>query len=478
MPETTSRATAIAQRLPWLRGLPREVGVLAAIALCVALGFGIVAPAIPVFARTFGVTALLAGAVISVFALMRLITSPGAGALVNRVGERAVLSSGLAIVAVSSLLAGFSQTYVQLLVLRGVGGIGSAMFTISAMALLLRTAGPDQRGRAASAFQAGFLFGGITGPAVGGLVVGFSIRAPFFVYAVTLGLATFVAMTFLRTPEQIEAERQALDAATPAATATAAADPNAENVPETEVSLDEHATPVAGVRQMGDSADSEDANAGVKGKVEEEGGKAADEVEHVTIWAALRNGAYRAALMANLVNGFLTFGIRTSLVPLFVVESLLRGPGLAGVGFLVAAATQGISLIFAGRITDQRGRRPAMLIGMATTALGAILLAVSVEPILFVISMGVLGVGTAFLGSAPAAVVGDVMGKQRGGTVVAIFQMIADVGAILGPLLAGLLADQLGYHWALGSAALVCLVGIAVVFAMPETKRPQPNSIP
>ncbi|MGB3674538.1 MAG: MFS transporter [Candidatus Nanopelagicales bacterium] len=478
MPETTSRATAFAQRLPWLRGLPREVGVLAAIAFCVALGFGIVAPAIPVFARTFGVTALLAGAVISVFALMRLITSPGAGALVNRVGERAVLSSGLAIVAVSSLLAGFSQTYVQLLVLRGVGGIGSAMFTISAMALLLRTAGPDQRGRAASAFQAGFLFGGITGPAVGGLVVGFSIRAPFFVYAVTLGLATFVAMTFLRTPEQIEAERQALDAATPAATATAAADLNAENVPETEVSLDEHATPVAGVHQMGDSADSEDANAGVKAPAEEEGGKAPDQVEHVTIWAALRNGAYRAALMANLVNGFLTFGIRTSLVPLFVVESLLRGPGLAGVGFLVAAATQGISLIFAGRITDQRGRRPAMLIGMATTALGAILLAVSVEPILFVVSMGVLGVGTAFLGSAPAAVVGDVMGKQRGGTVVAIFQMIADVGAILGPLLAGLLADQLGYHWALGSAALVCLVGIAVVFAMPETKRPQPNSIP
>ena len=453
--------------------------MLAAIAFCVALGFGIVAPAIPVFARTFGVTALLAGAVISVFALMRLITSPGAGALVNRVGERAVLSSGLAIVAVSSLLAGFSQTYVQLLVLRGVGGIGSAMFTISAMALLLRTAGEDQRGRAASAFQAGFLFGGITGPAVGGLVVGFSIRAPFFVYAVTLGLATFVAMTFLRTPEQIEAERQALAAATsPSSTSAPAADSEVDGEPE--APFGRHARPAGRVYQTEAAAGSggageptdEAANEGVKAAE----GKGSDEGEHVTIWAALRNGAYRAALMANLVNGFLTFGIRTSLVPLFVVESLLRGPGLAGVGFLVAAATQGVSLIFAGRITDQRGRRPAMLIGMATTALGAVLLAISVEPILFVVSMGVLGVGTAFLGSAPAAVVGDVMGKQRGGTVVAIFQMIADVGAILGPLLAGLLADQLGYHWALGSAALVCLVGIAVVFAMPETKRRQPTS--
>ena len=187
--------------------------------------------------------------------------------------------------------------------------------------------------------------------------------------------------------------------------------------------------------------------------------------------AAFGNGAYRAALMANLVNGFLTFGIRTSLVPLFVVEALLRGPGLAGIGFLVAAAAQGVSLVFAGRITDQRGRRPAMLLGMVITAIGAVLLAISTEPVLFLVSMGILGVGTAFLGSAPAAVVGDVMGRQRGGTVVAIFQMIADVGAIAGPLLAGLLADQFGYHWALGSAALLCLLGIVVVFLMPETKR-------
>ena len=443
----SGKMVSLAQRTPWLRGLPREVGVLAAIAFCVALGFGIVAPAIPVFARTFGVTALLAGAVISVFALMRLITSPGAGALVNRVGERAVLSSGLAIVAVSSLLAGLSQTYVQLLILRGVGGIGSAMFTVSAMALLLRTAAPDQRGRAASAFQAGFLFGGITGPAVGGLVVGISIRAPFFVYAATLGLATFVAMTFLRTPEQIEAEREE-------------AQQRALDHSEQQLQVGD-AAPSAGGISTEAEATAENESAGTS----------TQEHPHITLRAAFGNGAYRAALMANLVNGFLTFGIRTSLVPLFVVEALLRGPGLAGIGFLVAAAAQGVSLVFAGRITDQRGRRPAMLMGMVTTAIGAILLAISVEPILFLVSMGILGIGTAFLGSAPAAVVGDVMGQQRGGTVVAIFQMIADVGAIAGPLLAGLLADQFGYHWAFGSAALLCLLGIVVVFLMPETKR-------
>ena len=118
--ESGGRLLALAQRTPLAQGLPGEVGVLAAIAFCVALGFGIVALRFPCSLEPSRVTALLAGAVISVFALMRLITSPGAGALVNRVGERVVLSTGLAIVAVSSF-AGFAQDYVRLLVLRGVG---------------------------------------------------------------------------------------------------------------------------------------------------------------------------------------------------------------------------------------------------------------------------------------------------------------------------------------------------------------------
>ena len=413
--------SSFSQRIPFLRGLPSDVGVLAAIAFCVALGFGIVAPALPVFARTFGVSAFLATAVISAFAFMRLIASAPAGALVNRIGERVVLTSGLVIVALSSFVAGFSQDYVQLLVLRGVGGIGSSMFTVAAMALLLRTTGPNQRGKAASAFQAGFLFGGITGPAIGGLVVGISIRAPFFVYAGALALAAIVAFFYLKSPQQIEADRLAADGADAATVAEIA---NTE-----------------------------------------------DEVRPVSIGVALRNGAYRAALAANLVNGVVTFGIRTSLVPLFVVESLLRGPGLAGIGFLVAAATQAASLLPAGRVTDNRGRKPALLIGMVATLVGAAMLAFSAEPILFVAAMAVMGAGTAFLSSTPPAIVGDVMGKAKGGTVVAVFQMVADVGAIAGPLLAGFLADQLGYHWAFASAVVIVAGGLVIALLMPETRK-------
>jgi MFS family permease len=180
-----------------LRGLPLEVAVLAAVAFFVAAGFGIVAPAIPLFARSFGVSRAAAGAVVSAFALMRLSSALGVGRLVNRIGERIVLGVGIGIVAVSSALAGLASDYVQLLVLRGVGGIGSAMFSVSANSLLIGATTSSQRGRAVGAFSGGFLIGGIAGPGLGGLITGWSLRAPFFLYAGTLAAAGAVGLALL-----------------------------------------------------------------------------------------------------------------------------------------------------------------------------------------------------------------------------------------------------------------------------------------
>ena len=174
---------------PWLKGLPNEVAVIALIAFFVAIGFGIVAPAIPVFAKSFGVSAFAASSVVSVFAFMRFASAPIAGYWVNKFGERSVLTIGLLIVSLSSFFAGLANDFNHLIVLRGAGGLGSTMFTVASFSLLLRIVSADQRGRAAAAFQGGFLIGGLAGPAVGGIVIAISLRAPFFVYSFTLLLA-------------------------------------------------------------------------------------------------------------------------------------------------------------------------------------------------------------------------------------------------------------------------------------------------
>src|SRR5438552_33904 len=185
------------QRGPF-HDLPPEVAILTAVAFTVALGFGIVAPAIPAFARQFGVSVAAAASVISVFALMRVVGALPSGRLVDRFGEPGVMAAGIAVVATSSILAGFSQSFTELLVLRGSGGVGSAMFSISAQALLLGTVPSRQRGRASGLFSGGFLLGGISGPAVGGLVAAWSLRAPFFIYGCLLVVPAILAAIVLR----------------------------------------------------------------------------------------------------------------------------------------------------------------------------------------------------------------------------------------------------------------------------------------
>ena len=394
--------SAVARRL--LGDLPSAVGVLAAVAFAVALGFGIVAPVIPLFAREFGVGNAAAGAVVSAFALMRLTSALAGGRLVDRFGERAVLAAGLAIVGVSSVLAGLAQSYPQLLVLRGVGGVGSAMFTVSAVSLLLRIVRSDQRGRASAWFQGGFLIGGVTGPAFGGALATISLRAPFFVYAGTLAAALAITVTALR------------GAAGPPA-ATDGASPSRSS-----------------------------------------------------LRAAFADPAYRAALVTNLGNGWVLFGIRSSLIPLFVADVLGRTAFWVGIGFLVGSLTQAAALWPSGRIVDQVGRKPAM-VGGSVLGVASMALLIGVQTLPgFLAAMALYGIAAAFLGVAPAAVVGDVVHGQ-GGRVVATFQMAADLGAVAGPLLAGWLADEVNFSAALAAGAIV--IGVAAVLAarMPETRQ-------
>jgi MFS transporter, DHA1 family, multidrug resistance protein len=179
------------------RDLPREVPVLAAISFTVALGYGIVAPAIPEFARQFGVSATAAASVISAFALMRIAGALPAGRLLGRFGGHPVMVAGIGVVAVSSLLAGFSRSFPELIILRGAGGLGSAMFTVSARTVLLVSVPEGLRGRASGLFSGAFLVGAISGPALGGLVAAWSLRAPFLIYGGLLVVPAVIAAVAL-----------------------------------------------------------------------------------------------------------------------------------------------------------------------------------------------------------------------------------------------------------------------------------------
>ncbi len=403
-----------------LRGLPRETYVLSLVAFCVALGFGIVVPAVPLFALQFGVSTTAAGAVVSAFALMRLVSGLSGGRLVDRVGERVALQIGLLVVAVSSLLAGLAVSYPQLLVLRGIGGIGSAVFTIAATTLLLRVAAAAQRGQTQSVYRGGFLLGGIVGPALGGAVVGVSLRAPFFVYAGTLVLAALAAATLLpRSP----------------------------------------ARTVGAQVQLGVGEDD-----GLPSAV-------VPEPPVTTVRTAVRSPAYRAACAGNFAVGFSVLGVRSTVVPLLVVLQLDLAPGWIGAAFTVGALVQAALLLPAGRAVDQVGRRPTLLLGGLLSTLALLGLAAATGPVSLLLAMSVFAGGASLLGVAPAAIVGDVV-EGKGGRAVAVWQMSSDLGSVLGPVGAGFLIDRASFGVALLVSAAV--VGACTLLGLAMPKAPAP----
>jgi MFS family permease len=177
---------------------PREVGVLVFASFFVAVGFGIIAPTIPLFARSFGVNNAQVGAIVSAFAFARFASGLFSGKLVDHFGERIIYSVGIGFVALTSFAAGMAQSYEQLLVFRAVGGLGSSMFSVAAGSILLRAVDDDHRARAQSLYNGSFLIGMMAGPVVGGALSGFSLRAPLLIYGVLLVGASSSGAILLR----------------------------------------------------------------------------------------------------------------------------------------------------------------------------------------------------------------------------------------------------------------------------------------
>ena len=392
----------------WVRGrsdLPRDVLVLGSIAFLVAVGFGVMIPVLPVFARSFQVTNFMVGLVISSFAFVRLLTSPWCGRLNAWLGERTALGIGMFIVAASSAAAGLATSFWWLLIMRALGGIGSAMFTVAAMTLLLGSVDASMRGRASGFYSGGFLLGGMAGPAVGGLLAQISLTAPFFFYAIMLGAAGVVGLLVLSPPR---------------------------------TQADKAARPTFPLGQ------------------------------------AVRDVRYQAALLSAFGQGWQSFGVRSSLVPVLVVEVLHRQPSWTGTAFAIAAVAQTLALAPVGRAVDRIGRRPLMIGAGVLTGLAA--LATPFAPNIWVLTLilCVYGIGSAMHATAPTAAVGDVVGPT-GGTPIAVFSMMSDIGAIIGPLAAGALADQVSMPVAFAVGGAILLSGAAYSWFMPRAHPVRPK---
>jgi MFS transporter, ACDE family, multidrug resistance protein len=403
---------SVSSTAPPKERLPGEVWVLIASNAVIALGYGVVAPVLPQYARNFGVSISAATFVITAFALMRLCFAPATGLLIQRLGERPIYVNGLVIVALSTGACAFAQTYWQLLLFRSLGGIGSTMFFVSALGLMIRISPEDARGRVAGMFSTSFLLGSVGGPVLGAATAGLGLGAPFIIYGIALFLSAAVVFFSLRHSSL----------AAPA----------------------EHTEPT------------------------------------MTVRVALRERAYRAALLSNFGTGWSVFGLRMAAVPLFVSEVLDQGAGVAGLA-LATFAIGNVSAVFpSGYLSDRVGRRTLLIIGLSVSALATALVGFSTSLPLFLAGAYVAGAASGMFSSPQQAAVADIIGsKARAGTAVATFQMMADLGSIVGSLVVGQVAQHLSFGCAfVVSGGILLLAALGWTFA-PETRgRPSAEHTP
>jgi MFS family permease len=187
--------------------------------------------------------------------------------------------------------------------------------------------------------------------------------------------------------------------------------------------------------------------------------------------ASYREPALRSCSQAGLVNN-LNDGLAWGLVPLFLAA---HGTGAAQVG-LVAAVYPGVwsvTQIATGHWSDSVGRKPLIVAGMLLQAAALALLAVSDARIgIAIVSATLLGLGTALVYPTLIAAISDAVSPVARAPVVGVYRFWRDMGYAAGALIAGGVADALGYGGAIGIvAALTAASGLWVLIDMPARAR-------
>lgn len=145
------------------------------------------------------------GWLISVYALVQFICAPILGNLSDKFGRRPVLLLSLLGFAVDYLFLALAPTYGWLFVGRTVAGITGASFT-TASAYIADISTPENKAKNFGMIGAAFGVGFIVGPAIGGLLSGWGVRAPFYAAAV-LCLLNFLYGYFVL-PESLKKEHR------------------------------------------------------------------------------------------------------------------------------------------------------------------------------------------------------------------------------------------------------------------------------
>jgi MFS family permease len=385
-----------------------QFSLLVGITAFVGAMVGLERSTLPLIGRDdFGLTSNAAVlSFIVAFGLSKALTNLGAGALAQRIGRRRLLIAGWVIALPVPLLVGVAPTWTWVVVANALLGVNQGLTWSMTVAMKIDLVGPRRRGFALGLNEAAG-YGGV---------------------AIAAAASGWVASTL--------APRDVLVVASAIVAATAL---------------------VLSALFVGDTAD----HVGLEQSSRDEDG-VAPRLPAAFADATWRRRELRSCSQAGLVNN-LNDALAWGLVPLFLAA---HGASVAQVGAVagIYPAVWGAGQIYTGHWSDRVGRKPLIVAGMLLQAAALALLALSEGHFaVAAISAVLLGAGTALVYPTLIAAISDAVAPIGRAPTVGVYRFWRDMGYALGGVIAGTVADVIGFGGAIAVvAALTAASGVLV----------------
>ena len=375
----------------------RTYVLLCAVGFLAFLSYDLIrSPLLPLFAEHLGATPAIVGFVVAASTLTGVCLKLPAGVLSDRLGRRLFLFVGVLVFALAPLLYFLVTAIWQLVALRFVHGLATAIFTPVALAIIADLF-PTRRGEMIGWYSALRQSGTLIGRMGGGALI--DIAGFTAVFATCGGIGVMIVGLFYFSSIWRWREVQTRHA---------------------RVSWQQLWSGLV------------------------------DITRHPKI---VTTSVMQGILM-------LADGMLMAFLPIYAVNHLGLTPTEVGLLFGVQGIVTIVSRPVMGRKSDIVGRSPMIIVGLLTCAAAFALLPVTQTFLTLFVPACLFGIGSAIVASATSAYVADLTRAESMGSAMGVFGMFMDVGHASGPLFGGILVTWFGYRPAFWMIAALIVVGL------------------
>ncbi|MFO8110015.1 MAG: MFS transporter [Thermoplasmata archaeon] len=174
----------------------KQLSVLCFAVFVSMIGFGLIMPFLPIYARDFGASKSQIGLMVGLFSIVKIFTAPLGGKAADMYGRKPIMVGGMCLYVLVMFLFGTAGSVMEVMLYRAAQGAASGLVWPVAMAYIGDIVKEEDRGKAMGIYSVSFASGNATGPILGGIIASYySLSAPFFF---TSALAAISAVLLYR----------------------------------------------------------------------------------------------------------------------------------------------------------------------------------------------------------------------------------------------------------------------------------------